>query len=257
MFIVQIRRPKLQLIFTFIILSVVTLIAVLLILLNKNTRSAKFHQIAQENNWQYQEFFNISDNIKYADFGLLNYSQNVIFRHFIQADNEYAGLAFNTFDCRAIEPLGIHNSSIILFTLALGKEFKSLHLSINRCYSDKDAFNDLSHQQSMKNQYRLQKLTALEDHKRPKALRNDIDSASSIDVYANDSNQAYRFFQHVCSAKEDEKSLIDWLLAHPNLHIEISDGMLLAYKKNALIEDTSLIAAIDSVAKLALVLSRD
>lgn len=246
-----------QLIFTFIILSVVTLIAVLLILLNKNTRSAKLHQLAQENNWQYQEFINFSDDIKYADFGLLNYSQNVIFRHFIQADNEYAGLAFNTFDCRAIEPLGIHNSSLILFTLTLGKEFTNLHLSINRFYADKDAFNDLSHQQSIKNQYRLQKLTALEDHKRPKALRNDVASASSIDVYANDSNQAYRFFQHVCSTAEDEKSLMDWLLAHPNLHIEVSDGMLLAYQKNTLIEDTSLIAAIDSVAKLALVLSRD
>jgi hypothetical protein len=247
----------LQLIFTFIILSVVTLIAVLLILLNKNTRSAKIHQIAQENNWQYQEFIDFSDDIKYADFGLLNYSQNVIFRHFIQADNKYAGLAFNTFDCRAIEPLGIHNSSIILFTLALGNEFKSLHLSINRFYSDKDAFNDLSHQQSIKNQYRLQKLTALEDHKRPEALRNDVASTSLIDVYANNSNQAYRFLQHVCSAEEDKKSLIDWLLAHPNLHIEISDGMLLAYKKNALIEDTSLIAAIDSVAELAFILSRD
>jgi hypothetical protein len=247
----------LQLIFTFIILSVVTLIAVLLILLNKNTRSAKLHQIAQENNWQYQEFINFNDDIKYADFGLLNYSQNVIFRHFIQADNTYAGLAFNTFDCRAIEPLGIHNSSLILFTLTLGKEFKSLHLSINRFYADKDAFNDLSHQQSLKNQYRLQKLTALEDHKRPKALRNDVPSTSSIDVYANDSNQAYRFFQHVCATSEDEKSLINWLLAHPNLHIEISDGMLLAYKKNTLIEDTSLISAIDSVAKLAFILSRD
>jgi hypothetical protein len=247
----------LQLIFTFIILSVVTLIAVLLILLNKNTRSAKLHQIAQEHNWQYQEFVNLSDDIKYADFGLLNYSQNVIFRHFIQADSAYAGLAFNTFDCRAVEPLGIHNSSIILFTLTLGNEFKNLHLSINRCYVDKDAFNDLSHQRSMKNQYRLQKLTTLEDHKRPKALRNDVANTSSIDVYANDSNQAYRFLQHVCFTAEDEKSLINWLLAYPNLHIEISDGMLLAYKKNTLIEDTSLIAAIDSVAKLALILSRD
>jgi hypothetical protein len=256
-FIVQVRRVKLQLIFTFIILSVVTLIAVLLILLNKNTRSAKINQIAQENNWQYQEFIDFSDDIKYADFGLLNYSQNVIFRHFIQADNQYAGLAFNTFDCRAIEPLGIHNSSIILFTLTLVNEFKSLHLSINRFYSDKDVFNDLSHQQSIKNQYRLQKLTALEDHKRPKALRNEVTSASSIDVYANDSNQAYRFLQHVCSTAEVEKSLIDWLLAYPDLHIEISDGMLLVYKKNTLIKDTSLIAAIDSVAELAFILSRD
>ncbi|MGK0249453.1 MAG: hypothetical protein ACI910_002196 [Oleispira sp.] len=246
-----------QLIFTFIILSVVTLIAMLLILLNKNTRSAKIRQIAQENNWQYQEFVNFNDDIKYADFGLLNYSQNVIFRHFIQADNEYAGLAFNTFDCRAIEPLGIHNSSIILFTLTLGNEFKNLHLSINRFYSNKDAFNDLSHQQSMKNQYRLQKLTALEDHKRPKVLRNDVGSASKIDVYTNDANQAYRFIQHVCSTAEDEKSVIHWLLAHPNLHIEISDGMLMAYQKNTLIEDTSLIAAIDSVAQLALLLSRE
>jgi hypothetical protein len=246
----------LQLIFTFIILSVITLIAVLLILLNKNTRSAKIRQIAQENNWQYQEFVNLSDDIKHADFGLLNYSQNVIFRHYIQADNEHTGFAFNSFDCRAVEPLGIHNSSIILFTLILGSEFESLHLSINRLYTDKDAFKDLSYPQSMKNQYRLQKLKPLEDHKRPKALRNNVDSASTIDVYANDSNQAFRFLQHICSTEENENSLTHWLLAHPDLHIEISNGMLLVYKKNKIIEDTSFIAAINSVAKFALILNR-
>ncbi|MGK0476954.1 MAG: hypothetical protein ACJAYV_002634 [Oleispira sp.] len=60
----------------------------------------------------------------------------------------------------------------------------------------------------------------------------------------------------MCSTEENENSLTHWLLAHPDLHIEISNGMLLVYKKNKIIEDTSFIAAINSVAKFALILNR-
>lgn len=246
-----------QLIFTFIILSIITLIAVLLIVLNKNTRSAKIRQIAQQNNWQYQEFIDFSDDIKQANFGLLNYSQNVIFRHFVQASDKSYGLKFKTFDCRAIEPIGIHNSSIILFTLVLENEFNNLHLRLNRFNQDNDAFSDASHQQAIKNQYRQQKLTILANHQIPKAFNNASPQTSNIDIYANQPNQAYRFLKYVCSTPEKEKSLIHWLLAHPHLHIEISSGMLLAYKKNQLIEESSLIAAISAVAELALILSTD
>lgn len=244
-----------QLIFTFIILSIITLITVLLIVLNKNTRSAKIHQIAQENNWQYQEFIDFSDDIKQANFGLLNYSQNAIFRHVIQANNEHYGLAFNTFDCRAIEPTGIHNSSVVLFSLALESEFNHLHLSLNRYTQDKDAFTDVSHQQGIKNQYHWQKLTALATHQIPKFFTKDADYSSKIDIHANDPAQAYRFLQHASATAEKEKSLMHWFLAHPHLHIEISSGMLLAYKKNQLIEETSLTTAISAVAELALILS--
>ena len=246
-----------QLIFTFIILSIITLIAVVLIVLNKNTRSAKIHQIAQDNHWQYQEFINFGDDIKNANFGLLNYSQNAIFRHFIDANSEHYGLAFSTFDCRAIEPSGIHNSSIILFTLALEDEFNNLHLSISRHTQDRDAFSDVSHQQAIKNQYRLQKLTALASHQIPPAFETETNSSSKIDIYANKPALAYHFLQHICSSNDKEKSLINWLLAHPHLHIEISSGMLLAYKKNQLIDEVYLNAAISSVAELALILSHD
>ena len=60
-----------QLILTFIILSVITLVAILLIVLNKNSRSAKLQQIAQNHNWHYQEFIDFDDSIKNANFGLI------------------------------------------------------------------------------------------------------------------------------------------------------------------------------------------
>jgi hypothetical protein len=254
---VQVKRPQLQLILTFFILSIITLIAVLLIVLNKNTRSAKIRQIAQDNHWQYQEFIDFDDDIKQANFGLLNYSQNVIFRHFIKAGDEHYGLAFNTFDCRAIEPSGIHNSSVILFTLALGTEFNGLHLSINRHTQDDDAFTDVSHQQALKNQYRSQKLTALAEHQIPEAFSKNVNTLSNINIYANEPAQAYRFLQHTGATAEEKNPLIHWLLAHPHLHIEISHGMLLAYKKNQIIEETSIISAISAVAEVALIVSRD
>jgi hypothetical protein len=256
-FIVQVKRPQLQLILTFIILSIITLSAVLLIILSKNSRSGKIRQIAQDHHWQYEEFINFSDEIKYANFGLLNYSQNAIFRHSIQADDQHYGLAFNTFDCRAIEPSGIHNSSVILFTLALGTEFNNLHLSINRHSQDTDAFSDVSYQQSIKNQYRAQKLIALAAHQIPQAFSKESDTPAKVDVYANTPALAYRFLQHICSTTKNEKSLNHWLLAHPHLHIEISRGMLLAYKKNQLIEEASLIAAITAVAEFAHILNHN
>lgn len=244
-----------QLILTFIILSIITLTAVLLIILNRNSRSGKIHQIAQKNNWQYQEFINFNDPIKQANFGILNYSQNAVFRHFIRADDEHFGLSFNSFDCRAIEPSGIHNSSIILFDLKLAPDFLQLHLSINRPDPKKDAFSDVSNLQSIRNQFRQQKLTALAAHQVPKSLLQLTSKASTLDIYANNPAITYRFLQEICSTPEREKSLIHWLLAYPHLHIEISNGMLLAYQKNHPIEEVSLLNAIVTVAELAHIFS--
>ena len=246
-----------QLIFTFIILSIITLIAVLLIVLNKNTRSGKIHQIAKDNDWHYQEFIDFDNDIKQANFGLLNYSQNAIFRHFIEATDKHYGLAFKTFDCRAIEPSGIHNSSLILFSLILKTEFNNLHLCLNRQIQEQDAFTDISHQQSIKRQFQAQKLIELADHQIPKALKKEPNKPSVVNLYANKPSLAYRFLQNACSTNEKEKSLIQWLLAYPHLHIEISNGMLLAYKKNQLIKEDSLTTAMTAVAKFALILSRD
>ncbi|MEH6449876.1 MAG: hypothetical protein V7765_14485 [Oleispira sp.] len=233
-------------------------------MLSKNTRSGKIRQIAQNNNWQYQEFIDFSDAIKQANFGILNYSQNAIFRHVIQADGTHDNLGFNTFDCRAIEPTGIHNSSMILFNLKLPPQFNNLHFCIDRHNQESDAFTDVSKQQAIKNQYRMQKLTPLATHQIPKVFdslyceqnNEQTVGAAKIDIYANEPAQAYRFLHEVAADTENETSLMNWLLAHPHLHIEISSGMLLVYQKNHLIQEVSLIAAITVVAELAKILSQ-
>lgn len=244
-----------QLILTFIILSIITLVAILLIVLNKNSRSAKLQQIAQNHNWHYQEFIDFDDTIKHANFGLLNYSQNAIFRHFIQADDEYKGLTFKTFDCRAIEPTGIHNSTLILFDLKIPSDLKQLHLTISQPQQDTDAFSDTSHQQIIKRQYQSQQLNKLAPHQVPDELGLNSERLAKTDLYANQPGQAYQFLRYVCSANKSAMSLNHWLLAYPHLHIELSNGMLLAYKKNQLIDEDSLLTAIDSVAELAVLLS--
>lgn len=244
-----------QLILTFIILSMITLVAILLIVLNKNSRSAKLQQIAQNHNWQYQEFIDFDDSIKHANFGLLNYSQNAIFRHFIQANDEYKGLPFKAFDCRAIEPSGIHNSTLILFDLKIPTDFKELHLTISQPLQDTDAFSDSSHQQIIKRQYQSQKLSKLAPHQIPDELGLNNERLSKTVLYANQPGQAHQFLRYGCSTKKGSMSLNHWLLAYPHLHIELSSGMLLAYKKNQLIDEDSLVTAIDTVAELAVILS--
>jgi hypothetical protein len=111
----------------------------------------------------------------------------------------------------------------------------------------------------------MQKLTALAAHQIPTAFNSlyrekhdseQTDDVTQIDLYANDPAQAYRFLSVISADDENKKPLMNWLLAHPHLHIEISSGMLLVYQKNHLVHEVSLIAAITAVADLAKILSQ-
>ncbi len=225
-------------------------------MLSRNSRSGKIHQIAQQNNWQYQEFVDFSEHIKEANFGIINYSQNAIFRHFISADDSPHDLSFNFFDCRALEPMGMHNSSLILFNLKLATEFQNLHLFIKRQKQAKDAFSDISNQQSLQQRYQQQKLIALAQHQVPNNLSTLKPSAKAEVIYANQPSLAYQLLQGISAPKNEEKALTHWLLAYPNLHIEISNGILLVYQENHLIEEDSIMQAIAVVAELAQLLSQ-
>ena len=239
-----------QLLFTFIILSIVTLIAVLLIILSKNSRSQKISNVCQDKQWQYQEFVNFSDSIKNANFGLLNYSQNAIFRHVISADDKSFGLEFNFFDCRAIEPLAIHNSSALIFNLKLNPLFSELHASFSPAEErKKHAMHsglDKGYFQRIRN---MQKLIKLKPHY----------AFEQHELYANNPSLLEDFLQQHLSNREkqtEEETLSAWLLAHPHLHIEISTGMLLAYQPNHLLNDEAIIPAITHVAKISQSLSQ-
>jgi hypothetical protein len=229
----------LQLLFAFIVLTLIMSIAIILLMLSKNSRSHKVKDICQQHNWQYQEFVNFSDNIKRANFALLNYSQNAIFRHVMSADNTSFGLGFNFFDCRAIEPSGVHNSSCILFNLILGEQYQSLHISIRPAprSQQKDDFTHICQQQ---------KLVELPHF----ALKKQ-------QVFTNQPGLAESFIQqHLNQAGYPEEfSLVTWLLAHPHLHIEISNGMLLAHQPNKLLDDEVIYTAIEQVAQLSQSLS--
>jgi hypothetical protein len=239
----------LQLLFAFIILSIITLSALLLILLNKNSRSAKVCELALQYDWQYQEFVNFSDTIKAANFGLLNYSQNAIFRHVISADEQYFGLGFNFFDCRAIEPSGIHNSSVILFNLILPDEFSDLHASISPLEkgnsSTKEAMQSPIDQTYLTRLRKMQKLSILAPHY---AFEN-------YQLHANSPTLFNHLLEQHLSQKTDETNLSTWLLAHPHLHIEISNGILLAYQPNRLLDDEMIMIAIEAVADISKQLS--
>jgi len=236
----------LQLLFTFIILSIITLIAIILMMLSKNTRSHKIREIAQQNSWQYQEFINFNDHIKQANFSILNYSTNAVFRHAISADDTCFKLGFNFFDCRAIEPLGIHNSSIIIFSLAVDSRYQTLHLSIfppaNKI--PKDALQSPFNPQSLANICRQQKLVELKHY-----------AFKTHNAYTNNKSLSELFLQDEVQPECDQTSLSAWLLAHPHLHIEISNGMLLAYQPNRLLDDDSIIPAIQAVADISNLLS--
>lgn len=217
-------------------------------ILSKNTRSSKVREIAQQNSWQYQEFIDLSDTIKAANFGLLNHSQNAVFRHIISSDLLNAkgtNRSFSFFDCRAIEPLGIHNSSVILFCL----DFQTEYLDLHACFTP-TAANQSSNKNPMQSPIDKNYLTRLR-HMQKLSLLTPHYAFEKHQLHANKSSLLEQFLQQHITNTDNEKNLPNWLLAHPHLHIEISNGMLLAYQPNCLLDEVSIIPAINAVADIS------
>ena len=236
--ILTLTEPKLQLLFAFLILSSITVVVVLLMMLTKNSRSQKIRTLCQDNNWQYQEFINFNDTIKHANFGLLNYSQNIIFRHIISADDSSKGIGFNVFDCRAIEPTGVHNCSAILLALQLPDNFFNLHLCISP-----QAKTEASEQHTGVNKAYFDRIRSLQ-----KLIRVPQHFAfPHHNLFTNNVGLMELFFEQALATK----ALTHWILAHPHLHIEISNGMLLAYQPNHLLDEENIIASIEGLTELA------
>lgn len=247
-----------QLLFAFIILSIITLIAILLVMLSKNSRSHKIRSLCQQNEWQYQEFVNFTETIKQANFGLLNYSQNIIFRHIISADENTMGFGFNFFDCRSIEPMGIHNCSSLLFNLNYQQHpLQNIHV----CFSPKsetlaDAKNSGAFGHSGIDKKYFDRIRAMQKLKRLTNLFSFDYAFPKHEIYTNNVNLLESYLeQHFKSDSRQDSPLSDWLLAHPHLHIEISNGMLLAYQPNHLLNDDEILPAIEHITELAKSLS--
>lgn len=232
---------------------------ILLMMLSKNRRSEKIRHICQQNNWQYQEFINFTDSIKAANLGLLNYSQNIIFRHIISADDRSKGIGFNFFDCRSIEPSGIHNCSALLFNLTLPAELNSLHV----CFSAKSESlennkNSSAFGHSGIDKKYFDRIRHMQKLKRLTSLFPLAHAFPLHEIFTNNAHQLEKFLApHIQLGASQESPFANWLLAHPHLHIEISNGMLLAYQPNYLLDDEAIIPAIDDIARLSLSLSSD
>lgn len=237
-----------QLLFTFIILSTITIFAILLMILSKNTRSGKVREIANQHDWQYQEFIDLNDTIKAANFGLLNYSQNAVFRHIISADflnDKDKSQSFSFFDCRAIEPLGIHNSSVIISSLDFQAEYQDLHACFTPIISSQSPSKDAMQSPIDKNYLirlrSMQKLSLLTEHY----------AFEKHQLHANKPSLLEQFLQQHIEKSDRNNNLSTWILAHPHLHIEISNGMLLAYQPNRLLDEESIIPAINAITDIS------
>lgn len=243
--ILQVTGAKLQLLFAFIILSIITITAIVLIMLNKNSRSQKVQTVANNHHWQYQEFVNFNDDIKSANFGILNYSQNAIFRHVISSDN-YNDLGFNFFDCRAIEPFGVHNSSVILFNLSIDSSFSNLHF----CITPIENISPVVKENSTLNQSHLSRIRNMQRLKEFKSYP----PFKKHTLHSNNLNLLEQFLQTpTLNSSESNNAILlnTWLLAHPHLHIEVSNGILLAYQPDQILTDNVILPAIDAVADLS------
>ena len=207
--------------------------------------------LAHSNQWQYQEFVNFNDTIKNANFGLLNYSQNIILRHFISADEGGYGLGFNVFDCRAIEPLAIHNCTVIMFNLLSSSQSsaqaqttaKALKLQVSFLPINISLLNNVNagvDKSYFERIVKMQKLTAFKSHY----------AFPQHAIYCNDTT-LLDVFLHEHLTNPNTIKLSEWILAHPNLHIEISNGILLAYQPNHILNADDIIDAVEHIADIS------
>ena len=92
---------------------------------------------------------------------------------------------------------------------------------------------------------KMQKLSLLTPHY---AFEN-------YELHANNPSLLEQFLQQHLEVSAADTNLSTWFLAHPHLHIEISDGMLLAYQPNRLLDEESIIPAINAVSDISKPLS--
>ena len=206
------------------LLVTVAIIGLLFFVLIVDTgrRGKQLLAVADHLTLDYQPYASISPRIRDAHFQLIESGQFRYFRHLLQGQY-HNRLAVNQFDYSMVMPEGTSTQTLLLVSCEL-PGMRPFLISQDSWLQEDDAFDDVRH-------FRL---IPLRPEQKPLLLRRwRIASADPQTLWP-------LLNPDVC----------DWLLAHPHLHIEWSDGILLICRPRLLLEAEQTEAAIEPASQL-------
>ena len=211
-----------------VVLSLIVLLMIfvslfLLLLIDKDSRTKQLRQCADQLGLNYRPFAALSSEMRDAHFHIIEIGQFRNFRHLIEGEltNNSQRLPLNLFDYSLVSQEGTANQTLLLVECAL--PFQPLRLQQKQW------------------------------------LRADVFSGTTTDTLSQlQSGQLHPEMRQwqVFSKRPGEIAQIlsvevrQWLLAHPHLHIEWSNGILLLYRPKHLLDEQAIAAALEAAGEL-------
>jgi len=212
------------LVFSLIVLLVIFVSLFLLLLIDKDSRTKQLRQCAGQLGLEYRPFASLSPQVRDARFRIINLGQLHHFRHllegqFSQSQHPYR---LNLLDYSLLSNDGTANQTLMLIDCPLPTGRFRLQ---QKQWLSGDVFSD---------QYQddLRRLL-------PGQLHPDI---NQWQIFSERPGEISRLLN---------EEVRQWLLAHPHLHIEWSNGILLLYRPQHLLDENSISPALSAGCELA------
>lgn len=201
-----------------IVVAAIIGLLMFLLLVDTGRRGRKLMAAANQLGLDYRPYAGISARIRDAHFLLIETGQFRHFRHLLEGTLQQQYV--NLFDYSMVVPAGTSTQTILLLACPIPGMAR---FSISHdAWLQGDAFTESGH-------YPLQ---PLRPDQKPLLLRR-------WQILSDDPQSLWPVLvPEVC----------DWLLAHPHLHIEWSDGILLICRPHLLLEEDQLEAAVEHAA---------
>ncbi len=183
---------------TLLLVAAIIGLLLLLVLVDRGRRGSLLSAEATRLGLQYRPYASLSARLRDAHFMLLDVGQFRHFRHLLEG-NDAQGRHLNIFDYSLITANGVSTQTLLLLTCDL-PDMQRFCISRKRWLDDDSFSESLQHP-----------LQPLRKDQRPPRLHQWL-------LLSEQPPQLWSLLQpEVC----------DWFLAHPHLHIEWSDGILL------------------------------
>ncbi len=217
-----------------VVLSLIVLLMIfvslfLLLLIDKDSRTKQLRQCADQLGLNYRPFAALSSEMRDAHFHIIEIGQFRNFRHLIEGEltNNSQRLPLNLFDYSLVGNDGTANQTLILIHCPL--PYGKLRIQ-QKSWLRGDAFTGPE----------IETLTRLQAGQ----LHPEI---SKWQVFSERPEKA-----NLLLTPEVRR----WLLAHPHLHIEWSNGILLLYRPQHLLDEQAIAAALEAAGELVQLLQQ-
>lgn len=213
-----------------LIIAVIIGLLVLPMVVDRGRRGGKLRILAHQQGYRYEPYVTADSHIRSADFLILTCSQYRHCPNFIEGaitiDDHTKSITL--FDCTVITASQTYTQTLIILECPLS--FRGRIALSQKRWLALDTFTD--------------------QLKTPLKLHTREDKPRLLAAWHIQSEPVHHMKQWL------SYKAIEWLLAHPHLHIEWSDGMLLACQPGTLLNADDILDALQQVNALSVALTK-